>query len=101
MKQIGSKTNLERADANAKKKLKENQEAPVTKQNIVPFNEVIGFSVGTKYWYQQVCFQVIKTILTVENVWKTTVFRLTANHYTNRIFWSCDKHQLKNKHLAF
>lgn len=44
--QTGStKTNLERADASAKK-LKKNQEALVTKQNFVRINEATDFSSG-------------------------------------------------------
>lgn len=49
-----------------------------------------------------VSFQVIKTTFdSWECLEDHLIFRLIVNHYTNRIFWSCDKHQWKSKYLAF
>lgn len=79
-------TNLEKADA---------RRAPAITQAFLHCNEEIGFSSRTKYWCQkQFAFKLSKQPRQLKMFGRLGL--LIVNHYKNRIFLSCDKHQLKN-----
>lgn len=99
MKQTNStKTNPEKTDASAEKG-NEGQEGTHHKTSLSSLQRGARplLSKNQRLVPETVCFQVIKTTLTVKNVRKTWSLDYQPLHS----FWNCDKHQLKHNHLAF
>ena len=104
MKQTSTtKTNLEKADACAKK-LSDSQDGTSHRTSLSSFQWKDrfllqgGLSLGARS-------SLLSSYQHNPDSWECLenhfIFRLIVNHYTNRIFWNCDKHQLKNKHPDF